>query len=230
MARLPRIVIAGHAHHVLQRGHDGGPIVRDDEDRRQWLALLRDTVASQRISLHAWVLLDDHFHLVATPPEAQALGRMVQSLTRRHAAAFNRRHARRGTLWEGRYRASLVQPGAWLADALVYVEQHPARAGLVAAAADWPWSSAQHHLGMVRDPAIGEAAAWWGLGNTPFEREATWQRRLAEGLDARAVLRITTATRRGWPIGEPDFLAALQATAPQRLVPRPRGRPPRSAA
>jgi putative transposase len=230
MARLPRIVIAGHAHHVLQRGHDGGPIVRDDEDRRQWLALLRDTVASQRVSLHAWVLLDDHFHLVATPPEAQALGRMVQSLTRRHAAAFNRRHARRGTLWEGRYRASLVQPGAWLADALVYVEQHPARAGLVAAAADWPWSSAQHHLGMVRDPAIGEAAAWWGLGNTPFEREATWQRRLAEGLDARAVLRITTATRRGWPIGEPDFLAALQATAPQRLVPRPRGRPPRSAA
>lgn len=230
MARLPRIVIAGHAHHVLQRGHDGGPIVRDDEDRRRWLALLRDAVASQRVSLHAWVLLDDHFHLVATPPEAQALGRMVQSLTRRHAAAFNRRHARRGTLWEGRYRASLVQPGAWLADALVYVEQHPARAGLVSAAADWTWSSAQHHLGMVRDPALGEAAAWWALGNTPFEREASWQRRLTEGLDERTVLRITNATRRGWPIGEPDFLAALQATVPQRLAPRPRGRPPRSAA
>ena len=230
MARLPRIVIAGHAHHVLQRGHDGGPIVRDDEDRRRWLALLRDAVASQRVSLHAWVLLDDHFHLVATPPETEALGRMVQSLTRRHAAAFNRRHARRGTLWEGRYRASLVQPGAWLADALVYVEQHPARAGLVSAAADWPWSSAQHHLGMVRDPALGEAAAWWALGNTPFEREASWQRRLTEGLDERTVLRITNATRRGWPIGEPDFLGALQATVPQRLAPRPRGRPPRSAA
>ena len=229
MARLPRIVIASHAHHVLQRGHDGGPIVRDDEDRRRWLALLRDAVASQRVSLHAWVLLDDHFHLVATPPEAQALGRMVQSLTRRHAAAFNRRHARRGTLWEGRYRASLVQPGAWLADALVYVEQHPARAGVVTAAAEWPWSSAQHHLGMVRDPALGEAAVWWALGNTPFEREASWQRRLTEGLDERTVLRITNATRRGWPIGEPDFLAALQATVPQRLAPRPRGRPPRSA-
>jgi len=230
MARLPRIVIAGHAHHVLQRGHDGGPIVRDDEDRRRWLALLRDAVASHRVSLHAWVLLDDHFHLVATPPETEALGRMVQSLTRRHAAAFNRRHARRGTLWEGRYRASLVQPGAWLADALVYVEQHPARAGVVTAAAEWPWSSAQHHLGMVRDPALGEAAVWWALGNTPFEREASWQRRLTEGLDERTVLRITNATRRGWPIGEPDFLAALQATVPQRLAPRPRGRPPRSAA
>lgn len=230
MARLPRIVIAGHAHHVLQRGHDSGLIVRDDEDRRRWLALLRDAAATQRVSLHAWVLLDDHFHLIVTPPEAQALGRMVQSLTRRHAAAFNRRHARRGTLWEGRYRASLLQPGAWLADALVYVEQHPARAGLVTAAADWPWSSAQHHLGVVRDAAIGEAAAWWALGNTPFEREAAWQRRLADGLDARTVLRITNATRRGWPIGEPDFLATLQTAVSLRLVPRPRGRPPRSAA
>ena len=113
MARLPRIVVAGHAHHVLQRGHDGAPIVRDDEDRRHWLGLLRDTVATQRVALHAWVLLDDHFHLVATPPDGQALSRMMQSLTRRHAAAFNRRHVRRGTLWEGRFRASLVQPGAW---------------------------------------------------------------------------------------------------------------------
>ena len=230
MARLPRIVVAGHAHHVLQRGHDGCPIVRDDEDRRHWLALLRDAVATQRIRLHAWVLLDDHFHLVATPPQAEALGRMMQSLTRRHAAAFNRRHARRGTLWEGRYRASLVQPGAWLLDALVHVEHHPVRAGFVQEAADWAWSSAQHHLGMVRDPALGEATAWWALGNTPFEREVAWQRRLAEGPDARTVLRITNATRRGWPIGDPDFLQTLQASVAQPLAPRPRGRPPRTAA
>lgn len=229
MARLPRIVVAGHAHHVLQRGHDGGPIVRDDEDRRHWLGLLRDAVATQRVALHAWVLLDDHFHLIATPPDGEALSRMMQSLTRRHAAAFNRRHARRGTLWEGRFRASLVQPGAWLADALLYVEQHPVRAGLADDAALWPWSSAPHHLGLARDPAVAEAAAWWALGNTPFEREAAWRHRLADGLEPRRLERITAATRRGWPIGEAGFLTALQAGMAQRLAPRPRGRPPRSA-
>jgi putative transposase len=228
MPRLPRIALGGHAHHVVQHGHDGQPIVRDDEDRLRWLDLLRDAAATQRVDLHAWLLLDDHFHLVLTPAEPGALSRLMQGLTRRHAAAYNRRHGRRGTLWEGRFRASLVQAGAWLGDVLLYVEQHPVRAGLVAEAADWPWSSARHHRGLLRDPGLAEAGAWWALGNTPFDREAAWQRRLTEGLPAARLERITAATRRGWPIGDPDFLALLQAETPLPLAPRPRGRPPRA--
>lgn len=230
MARLPRIVLAGHAHHVVQHGHDRTAIVRDDEDRLAWLALLRDAAATQRVDLHAWALLDDRFHLVATPSTTEALSRLMQSVARRHAAAFNRRHDRRGTLWEGRFRATLLQPGAWVADAMCHVERLPLTEGLVTDASLWPWSSARHHRGLQRDTALCEAPAWWALGNTPFEREATWRSRLDEGPAPMRLARLQAATQRGWPVGDPDFLAALQDSTDQPLTPRPRGRPPKEAA
>jgi putative transposase len=228
MARLLRLALGGHAHLAAQRGHDGGAIVRDDADRQSWLALLRDAAVTHRVDVHAWALLDNEFQLVATPSSPEGLSRLMQTLARRHAAAFNRRHARSGTLWDGRYRAALLQPGAWLVDAMLLVELQPARAGLMADAADWPWSSLRHHLGAQRDPGITECGAWWKLGNTPFDREAAWRRRAAEGLPPQRVARLEAAVRRGWPVGEAEFLGALQTQVDKPLSPRPRGRPART--
>ena len=225
MARLPRISLPGHAHHVVQRGHNRQGIVQDDADRLQWKSLLRDAAVTHRVDVHAWLLLDDHFHLVLTPQTAEGLGRMMQSLARRHAAEFNRRHCRTGTLWEGRYRSTMVQPGPWLADCMVYVESHPARRASPAAGLAWPWSSLGHHLGAQRDPLVVEAAVWWSLGNTPFEREAAWRTRVEAGLSPDRVQRITLATRRGWPVGDEAFARSLEPAMGRPVTPRPRGRP-----
>jgi putative transposase len=227
MARLPRISLPGHAHHVVQRGHNRQPIVLDDTDRSHWRQVLADAAVTHRVDVHAWLLLDDHFHLVLTPSTAEGLGRMMQSLGRRHAAEFNRRHGRSGTLWEGRYRSSLVQPGAWLADCMLYVESHPARTAAPGQGVEWPWSSLAHHLGAKRDPLVVEPAVWWGLGNTPFERDAAWRRRLEAALAPDAVQRITQATRRGWPVGDDAFLRGLEPLMGRPVAPRPRGRPAR---
>lgn len=227
MARLPRLALGGHAHLATQRGHDGGAIVRDDADRQAWLALLRDAAVTHRVDLHAWVLLEHEFQLVATPSSPEGLSRLLQALSRRHAAGFNRRHGRSGTLWDGRFRAALLQPGDWLADAMLLVELQPVSAGLAVDPAEWPWSSLRHHLGVQRDPGITECGTWWKLGNTPFDREAAWHRRVAEGLAAQRQARLTAALARGWPVGEPDFLTALQAQVARPLSPRPRGRPAR---
>ena len=151
----------------------------------------------------------------------------VTRLGRRHAAEFNRRHARRGTLWEGRYRASLIQPGAWLAHCMLYVESHPARRGLAISGLESAWSSLAHHLGVTRDPLIAEPPAWWSLGNTPFEREAVWRQRLEAMLPPEVVERITTATRRGWPVGDEAYLRQLELQVGRTVTPRGRGRPPR---
>ena len=97
MARLPRLVIPGLPHHLIQRGHNRQPIVLDDEDRRQFLALLREAAVNQRVALHAYVLMDNHLHLLATPETPEGLSRMMQSLGRRYVAAFNQRHGRSGT-------------------------------------------------------------------------------------------------------------------------------------
>ncbi|MFY8082228.1 MAG: transposase [Rubrivivax sp.] len=226
MARLPRISLPGHAHHVVQRGHNRQCIVHDDTDRQQWKSLLHDAAVTHRVDVHAWLLLDDHFHLVLTPHAAEGLGRMMQSLARRHAAEFNRRHARTGTLWEGRYRCAMVQPGPWLADCMVYVESHPARHPPCAAGLAWPWSSLGHHLGAQRDPLVVEPAVWWSLGNTPFEREAAWRTRVEAGLSPDRVQRITLATRRGWPVAEEAFARSLEPGLGRPVTPRPRGRPP----
>lgn len=224
MARLPRLILAGMPHLVAQRGHDGGLIVRDDVDRSAWVGLLRDAVATHDLDLHAWALRDDRFELVLTPPQPQALSRAMQSLARRHAAAFNRRHSRRGTLWESRFSVALVQPGPWLADTMLNVEAG-APPGSSPTRDDGSWSSRAHHLGRQRDPVIVEASVWWALGNTPFEREAIWLRRLEQGLPPDSVTAIDTALRRGRPLGEPSFIEQLQPHCAFPLTPRPRGRP-----
>ena len=228
MARLPRLSLAGHVHHVVQRGHNRQDIVLDDADRERWKAFLADAAVTYRVDVHAWLLLNDHFHLVVTPAEPPALGRMMQALSRRHAAEFNRRHGRSGTLWEGRFRSSLVQPGDWVLDSILYVESHAARHhGTVDHALQEPWSSLGHHLGRWRDPLIVEAPPWWGLGNTPFDREAAWRGRLEAMLSPAVVERITQASRRGWPLGDEAFLAHLAPLLGRPVVPRPRGRPVR---
>ena len=225
MARLPRISLPGHAHHVVQRGHNRQCIVQDDADRAQWKNLLGDAAVTHRVDVHAWLLLDDHFHLVLTPHTAEGLGRLMQSLGRRHAGEFNRRHGRTGTLWEGRYRSTMVQPGAWLTDCMLYVESHPARGAAPVQGLAWPWSSLAHHQGVERDPLVAEPAAWWSLGNTPFEREATWRARVEAGLAPDKIQRITLATRRGWPVGDEGFIRGLEPALGRPATPRPRGRP-----
>ncbi len=229
MARLPRLCLPGHAHHVVQRGHNHQAIVLDDEDRAGWKGLLRDAAVTHRVDVHAWLLLDDHFHLVVTPSSSEGLGGLMQALGRRHAAEFNRRHGRRGTLWEGRFRSSLIQAGAWLADCMLYVESHPWRHGASGQDEPGPWSSLAHHLGLTRDPLVAEPAVWWSLGNTPFEREAAWRSRLEAMLPSDVVQRITLATRRGWPLGDEEFLRSLEPAIGRSVMPRPRGRPARQA-
>ena len=229
MARMPRLALAGLPHLVALYGHSAQPVFVDDEDRRQFLAALRESALLQRVAVHAYVLLVDHVHLLLTPATGDALGPLMQGVGRRYGAAFNRRHGRRGTLWAGRFRATVVQPGTPLAEAMLFIDHHPVRSGLVAAAPDYPWCSARHHVGAVRDALITECGAWWALGNTPFEREAAYRRLLADGLPAHRAAALADAGRTGWPVGDEAFLAKLAQQTARPVQPRPRGRP-RSAA
>jgi putative transposase len=225
MARLPRLAVAGLPHHVIQRGHNHQPVFLDDEDRQAYLAALREAAANLRVLVHGYVLMPDHVHLLLTPPQAADLSALMQAIGRRYVAGFNRRHARAGTLWDGRFRACVLEPESHLLEALRYLEQNPVRAGLVPVAADWPWSSAAHHLGRRRDLLLSEHALFWRLGNTPFEREAAWQRLLDEPLPAAVLHRHASSVSRSWPLGSGAFLADIAARAERPVEPRPRGRP-----
>lgn len=229
MARLPRLALAGQAHLVSLYGHSDQPVFIDDEDRQQFLAALRESALLQKVAVHAYVLLVDHVHLLLTPSTDNGLGTLMQGLGRRYGAGFNRRHGRRGSLWAGRFRATVVQPGAWALDAMLFIDHHPVHTGLVAAAQDHAWSSARHRLGGLRDGLVSglitDGDAWWQLGNTPFEREAAYRRLIDEGLPAARATALADAGRNGWALGDAAFLESLAQQADRPVQRRPRGRP-----
>lgn len=226
MARSARLAVPGYPHHLIQRGNNRQAIFVDDEDRQRYVSMLREGLREQGIALHAWVLMDNHVHLLATPPEAGSLSRLMQRQGTWYAGWFNQRHGRTGALWEGRFRSSLVETDAYLLVCMRYVELNPVRAGLAERAEDYRWSSARHHLGLGADPLVTDHALFWALGNTPFEREARYRAFLGSASPAES-RRLGEAFLRGRPLGTATFVERLAAETGRALSPRPRGRPPR---
>ncbi len=225
MARMSRLAIAGYPHHIIQRGNNRMRIFEDSADRQRYRALLKDAAMQSSVAVHAYVLMDNHVHLLATPEDAEGLSRMMQMLGRNYVGWFNRKHERSGTLWEGRFRSSLIEADRYLLACMRYIELNPVRAGLCSEAADFPWSSARHHLGQGNDLLVTDHALYWSLGNTPFEREAAYRELLAQSDDPQENRRITEACVRSWALGSSEFLERLKPGAGRRLRPKQRGRP-----
>lgn len=207
MARQARLAVAGMMHYVLLRGHNGMVVMTDGEDRRLFLQALREALTG--CTLHGFALLDSEVHLLLRPAEAGSLSRDVQALGRRFVAAYNRRHGRSGTPWDGRFRAAVVEPGAVALAVMQRVDQLG--------------STARPASGLIVDPP-----EWWALGNTPFEREQAYQRLLAQSLPANLEARLDQALRSGSVIGSSAFVAHLAEQTQRPLVPRRRGRPARA--
>ena len=227
MARLTRLALAGHVHLVELCALPGARLAHDDEDRGEALASLHSAAQQHRVALHAYALLDTRLYLLGTPQYNEGLSLMVQGLGRRYVPRFNRRHALTGRLWDGRFRATIVQPGALVLDALVFVDGAPARESPALPMSEPTWCSARHHLGHARDPMLTDRAEYWQLGNTPFERERAYRARLEEGLSSARHAQLAEAVHKGWALGDPAFLQRLGELIDRPLQPRRRGRPAR---
>lgn len=225
MARLPRLSVAGYPHHLIQRGNNRQPIFTGEADRRMLLAMLGQYAGEFKVAVHAYVLMDNHFHLLATPPTDDAVPRMMQALGRRYVRYFNDSHGRSGTLWEGRYRSSLVQTEAYLLACMAYIDLNPVRAGLVVHPQDYPWSSYGHYAGQRHERLLTSHALVWQLGNTPFAREAAYRALVEAGISTGQQQALTDATLRGWALGDAAFLHALQQRTARRVAKRAAGRP-----
>lgn len=227
MARLPRLAVAELPHLVEQCGHNGQPLFLDADDRAAYRAALAEAAGACGVSVHAYCLDPARVLLLATPRQADGLSRMMQRLGRRYTAGFNRRHGRSGTLWAGRFRATVIEAQRHLVDALCHVESDAALAGDADAAPADRRSSAAHHLGLAVDPLVSDHTCFWALGNTPFERHAAYRLLVLQPLSASQRDRFDAAVRKGWAVGSQAFLAALSATTPRRLQPLSPGRPRR---
>ena len=131
MARLPRLTVPGYPHHIIQRGNNRQAIFSSTADYQMLLALIDESAHKFGVALHAYVLMGNHFHLLATPTTEEGLPQMMQAIGRRYVRYFNDRQARSGTLWEGRYRSTLIDTERYLLACMAYIDLNPVRAGLV---------------------------------------------------------------------------------------------------
>lgn len=225
MARLPRLTLPGYPHHIIQRGNNRQAIFASVADYQTLLDLLTENAKKFDVAIHAYVLMSNHFHLLATPQTLDGLPQMMQAVGRRYVRHFNDSQKRSGTLWEGRYKSTLIQTDRYLLACMAYIDLNPVRASLVAQARDYSWSSYAHYAGLRSDKLITPHPLIWELGNTPFAREAAYAELVRTGINSAQQAALTDATLTGWALGEPDFLADLQKKTQRRASKSMAGRP-----
>lgn len=229
MARLPRLTVPGYPHHLIQRGNNRQAIFSGPDDYKTLLGMLDESARKFEVELHAYVLMTNHFHLLATPATVTGLPSLMQAVGRRYVRYFNQAQGRTGTLWEGRYRSTLIQADRYLLACMVYMDMNPVRAGIAQAAADYPWSSHRHYIGLRDDKLVTPHPLYWTLGNTPFAREAAYAELVAAGIGQDQQQALTNSALQGWALGESDYVRDLQKRTARRVTKAKAGRPVRVA-
>ena len=224
MARLPRLVVPNLPHHVIQTGNDSQLIFREPDDYPRFLGWLKDSAREFKVAIHAYVLMPDHVHLLASPSTEQGLAQMMQRVGRYYVPWYNAKYSRSGSLFQGRFKTSLIDAQRYFMVCSRYIESNPVRSQLVADPRDYPWSSFAHHAGLCSDPVITDHALYWALGNTPFQREAAYIE-LSQPLSAAEKATVDAAVLKGWPLGSDAFKTELQQRAKRQVLPAKRGRP-----
>jgi putative transposase len=214
MARLARVVVAGVAHHVTQRGNRRQETFFCDDDYRAYLALLGDWCGRCGVEVWAYCLMPNHVHLIVVPDSEDGLRRSLGEAHRRYTRRINFREGWRGHLWQGRF-ASYPMDEAYLLRAARYVELNPVRAKLCRAPWRWRWSSAAAHVAGRHDGVVRV---------TPLlERVTDWREFLTDALSAQELELLRRHEHTGRPLGDPAFLTRIERTLGRIVHPAKRG-------
>jgi putative transposase len=211
--------------HVTQRGVNRCAIFIDDIDRAHYLQVLQQALRADSIQLHAYVLMDNHVHLLLTTRAAGDLTRAMHRVGHGYVAAFNGRHGRVGALWQGRFKACAIDSDAYLFTVMRYIELNPVRAGMCERPEDHRWSSVHVHLGVRNDPLIAFHPQYLSLGANLSERHETWRRWLGQGVSDVDLAAIRRHLARQAALGDQRFQEMVARTLNRPVACRPRGRP-----
>jgi putative transposase len=223
MGRLPRYVLPGEPQHIIQRGHNNNPIYFGKKDYSVYLKYLKKASGKYGCHIHAYVLMTNHIHLLVTPFELPSISKMMQSLNSQYVKYVNTEYERSGTLWGGRYRASLIQCDLYLLTCYRYIELNPVRAGMVSSPADYPWSSYMCHAHGHLNPLITDHALYTTLGNNMDERMHAYQGLINIELNSETVNSIRKATNSAWILGNHSFKLKIEMAVKRKIGPLPRG-------
>jgi putative transposase len=218
MPRVPRPVVPGQPLHLIQRGNNRAASFVGIADFQRYKQILREASDRTGCAIHAYVLMTNHVHLLVTPDCEKGPARMMQSVGRRYVRYFNDRYARTGTLWEGRYRSAVVDSQHYFLACSRYIELNPARAGIVAQPAEYPWSSFRCSAHGRADALITPHPLYLALGANPTRRQGSYRALFVGREDVEAVDAIRRATNAGTTLGSARYRAELEMALQRRLT------------
>ena len=225
MPRRPRVHLDGVPLHIVQRGHNRGPCFFGEQDYNSYLHWLAEALTEFDCALHAYVLMTNHVHLLLTPRNADVVPKLIISLGRRYVQYVNRSYRRTGTLWDSRYKSSLVQAETYLLACQRYIELNPVRAGMVEEPGHYRWTSYRSNALGQRDPRLTPHPLYLSLGRSDKDRQAAYRELFRTQLDRAALDDIRLALHQSQPLGNERFYAKIEKMTGIRREAKPRGRP-----
>lgn len=225
MPRPKRICVPGLPHHLVQRGNNRQATFYDHTDYAVYLAFLEEAAAENGVAVHAYVLMTNHVHLLATPSDTTSLSKAVQSLGRRYVAYINKTHERTGTLWEGRFRSSVVDNDFYCLACYRYIESNPVRASIVPTPAEYRWSSYGSNALGKKDSLITPHSVYLALAQNRPARNVQYRRMFRDSLNSNVVEQLRIGARKGLPVGTESFKASIEREIGQRPGTGAVGRP-----
>ena len=228
MARQPRLHLARVPLHIIQRGNNRQPTFFAPSDYRFYLDRLADAAARYGCVVHAYALMTNHVHMLVTPLEAGAMSSAMQDLGRRYVKHVNRVYGRTGTLWEGRFKAALVDTDGYFLTCCRYIELNPVRAGMVSHPVEYQWSSYRHNALGEANPYLNSHEVYRALGTTPDERRLAYRQLFTDEIGEAQLAEIRDAVNRGWPLGSDRFKDEIERALERAARPPKRGRPPKT--
>jgi putative transposase len=188
--------------------------------------MLEEIASRYECAIHAYVLMTNHVHLLLTPAAPDGASKMMKHLGQRYVQYFNRKHKRTGSLWEGRFRSSLIDSEGYLMRCHCYIEMNPVRAGMVQKPSDFCWSShGSNANGAATAVTLTPHALYLALGASDEERRSQYRSLFCNALTQDQLDEIREAARGGFALGRPAFLENLQRTLQRRVTHGVDGRP-----
>jgi putative transposase len=225
MARLARVCPMGAPQHVIQRGNNRQVCFGCEEDFAAYAGWLKEYASKFGVEVHAWVLMTNHVHLLCTPRREKAVSLLMQALGRRYVQYFNYTYKRSGTLWEGRFRSSLIQAEEYLLLVYRYIELNPVRANMVEQPSDYAWSSYQINALGKPDTLCTPHELYLALGDDPAQRQERYRALFAAEVDGELLSDIRKTLNSGMALGNERFAAGIEKLTGRRMVAGKRGRP-----
>ncbi len=225
MPRKPRFTLPGYPQHVIQRGNNREPCFFGDDDCHAYLDRLQEATARYACQLHAYVLMTNHVHLLITPQTENGIAHLMQRLGQRYVHFINHSYQRTGTLWDGRYKANLIDTEAYLLTCMRYIELNPVRAQMVSFPGEYRWSSYQSNGYGKSDPLIATHALYRALGSNSDSRCHAYRELFRHNIDNAQLHVIRDALNQELVLGRDDFKDKIEQITKRQTRRGQDGRP-----